>query len=277
MDAITLDNNGVNLDDILNDYFSSNPPFEKKEKKKNEFPDAIIISKLKDEFSECRPVFIVTGDKGFQSAFVDLKGFSCLNSLRDLFNYINKQDEMYEEIIAYFSSSEVQEEISERIKFQLEDDYIEIFGMDCDRKGYCEGFEYTDTFVEEATDVSFKLSSINEISEEFILVSVICDANISALCTYEDYDNAIWDSEEKEYFFLEELQQNEIHKAEFECNLNLSVIREGDSVHFKLSSISYDLVLDQDTRLERNLVEPEDPRISAEAEMMDALEEYYKH
>ena len=52
---------------------------------------------------------------------------------------------------------------------------------------------------------------------------------------------------------------------------------EGDKTTFELSEVSYDLFLDQGTRLERIIVIPEDPRLSAEAEMMDALEEYHKH
>ena len=83
---IVLDNEGVKIDLILEDYFNNCPPFEKRENKKNEFPDAIIAAKLKEEFSSSNPVWIVSGDKGFQSVFDGLKGFNCIYSLKELFD-----------------------------------------------------------------------------------------------------------------------------------------------------------------------------------------------
>lgn len=130
------------------------------------------------------------------------------------------------------------------------------------------------------TDVSvenFYLSSVDEISEDIIYLTVLCKAKISVSCSYDDYDNSIWDSEEKEYMFLSEGGVDEEHEPEFECSLSLKVNHMGDNVKFSLSDISYDLVLDQDSRTKRSLVEPDDSRLDAEADMMDTLEEYYKH
>ncbi len=274
---IVLDNEGVKIDLILEDYFNNCPPFEKRENKKNEFPDAIIAAKLKEEFSSSNPVWIVSGDKGFQSVFDGLKGFNCIYSLKELFDLINRQDKMYDSIVKYLENKDVIEEISSRIKEKLESDEIEIDGMDCDRKGYCEGFEYTETLIETVSDVEVCFSSVDDISEDSVTVSVLSSVVIEALCTYDDFDNSIWDSEEKEYMFLDEVKLSECHEAEFECSLKFLVHSEGDKTTFELSEVSYDLFLDQGTRLERIIVIPEDPRLSAEAEMMDALEEYHKH
>ena len=48
--ADILDSSNVDMNTIVNDYFSFNPPFENKEKKRNEFPDAIMSNVLKTIF-----------------------------------------------------------------------------------------------------------------------------------------------------------------------------------------------------------------------------------
>ncbi|EPS51492.1 hypothetical protein CFSAN002367_07390 [Clostridium botulinum CFSAN002367] len=190
---------------------------------------------------------------------------------------INKQDQMYDTIIQYIKDKDVYKEICNNIKERIEFDDIEVNGLDCDRKGYCEGYEYSDTLTTDVSVENFYLSSVDEISEDIIYLTILCKAKISVSCSYYDYDNSIWDSEEKEYMFLLEREIDEEHEPEFECSLSLKVNHEDDNVEFSLFDISYDLVLDQGSRTKRSFVEPKDPRLDAEAEMMDALEEYYNH
>jgi len=277
--VVTLDNSGVIIDQILDDYFSSKPPFEDKEKKKNEFPDAIIISKLKEQFSENNSIWIISGDKGFQNAFRGLDGFNSMYSLKELFDMINKEDRIiiYNKMKNHLENSDVIEEIAQTIKGEIENDGIEVDGTVCDRKGICDGFDYDEVYVESITNVRISLSSIDDISDEFVFVSVICNAHISALCSYDDYENSIWDSEEKEYFFLQRAEVREIHQAKFECILRFSVSGKNDDIVFELADISYDLWLNQHTRTDRKFLERDDPRSDAIADMMDALEEYHKH
>ncbi|MFT9495045.1 PIN domain-containing protein [Anaerosolibacter sp.] len=263
--VVTLDNSGVDIEQIIDDYFNSKPPFEEREKKKNEFPDAIIISKLKEKFSKDNPIWIISGDKGFQNAFQGLEGFNSMYSLKELFDMINKQDRIiiYNRIKNYLENSEVIEEIAQAIEVEIENDEIEIDGMDCDRKGICEGFDYDEVYIESISNVGVALSSVDEISDEIVIVSVICNADFSALCSYDDYENSIWDSEEKEYFFLQRGEVREYHHAEFECVLKFSVSGKGDDFAFQLEEISYDLELDQYTRTDREFLEDDDPRFDA--------------
>ena len=64
--AIILNNEGITCDAILNDYFSGVAPFENREKKKHEFPDAIMIAKLKKEFPEGKILWVISDDEGFK-------------------------------------------------------------------------------------------------------------------------------------------------------------------------------------------------------------------
>lgn len=58
----------VDIEKIITDYFQSNPPFENKESKKHEFPDAIIAEQIKKHFSNESHVYMVTQDTGLIAA-----------------------------------------------------------------------------------------------------------------------------------------------------------------------------------------------------------------
>lgn len=276
-----LDNSGINLDQIVSDYFSNKPPFEKKEKKKNEFPDAIIIAKLKETFSEMNPIWIISEDKGFQKAFQGLKGFNSMDSLKALFDILNEHDAnmkvIYDQVKGYFENIDEVNQIIKEVVVKLQNEELEVEGMDCDRSGYCEGFEYDEVYTEDISNTNLTLSSIDKISENTVIVSVLFSADISVSCSFDDIENSIWDSEENEYFFLQRGEVRELHNAEFECVLTLAVPEKNDNTNFQLEEISYELELDQYTRVDREFIEQEDPEIDARAEMMDTLEEYHKH
>lgn len=272
-----LDNSGVDANQIVDDYFHCRPPFEDNVKKKSEFPDAIMISKIKAEFGKDNCVWIVSSDKGFQRAFAGLEGFNCLDKLKDLFDIINEQDEKatYDAIKLHLLNDDVLKKIEIEIKEKISDGAFEIDGMDCDRKGFCEGFDYDEAFIESISNLTVSLSSVNEVSKNTVSITVECRADISVLCSYNDYDNADWDSEE-EYIYLERGEVSEDHSVEFQSELEFSVSSKANDFSFQLEKIEFYLELNQWTRTNREF-NVNDPRIEAEAEMMDALEEYYKH
>lgn len=275
--AIILDSIGVNIDSILNDYFNGQAPFEQKEIKKHEFPDAIIAAKLKIVFSETNPLWIISGDEGFKKTFHEVRGFICLTSLKELFDIINRQDRLYIAVVQYLTETNSRNSISEFIKEKLELMDLEVNGLDCDHKGLCEGYEYNETTITNISDIDFKLSYVDEIKDTFVLVTLSCKAKISAYCAFDDYENSIWDSEEKEYIFLSTGEVEEEHKPVFECSLELSVTQDEDVFHFGQLDASIDIVLDKDSRVSQNFINQEDVELAAKAEMADALEEYYKH
>lgn len=56
------------MNEILNDYFNSKPPFENEKSKKHEFPDALIIQTLYKNFSKEINFCVVSNDQGFLNA-----------------------------------------------------------------------------------------------------------------------------------------------------------------------------------------------------------------
>ncbi|KAB3536304.1 hypothetical protein F8154_04300 [Alkaliphilus pronyensis] len=273
-----LDSAGVEINQIMDDYFQFRPPFENNEKKKNEFPDAIMIAKIKNEFSVDKPVWIISGDKGFRKAFEGIQGFSCVEKLNELFDMINKQDEknIYEAIKAHLSNSHNLNHIIGILKEKITDGNFEIDGQDCDRKGVCEGNDYDEAFVDLISNMQVRFSSVDDVNEGNVTITIECKADISVFCSYDDYSNSAWDSEEKEYLYVGRGEVCEEHSVEFESIINFSVTSIADDIEFAIEEIAYDLELNQLTRTNREFIE-NDPRADAEAERMEALEEYYRH
>ena len=270
--AIILDNQGITCDAILNDYFSGVAPFENREKKKHEFPDAIMIAKLKKEFPEGKVLWVISDDEGFKQALHCSPQFQCLSRLQDLYDLINKNDHTYREIKKYFSSNA--DQISSIILKELEASDIEVDGTDCDRKGTVEGFDYDETDVLKISNLKVKLDSVDEISEGNAIVTVRCSAHFSVYGGYDDFDSGIWDSEDKEYVFVPHYDVYEEHEADFYCELKLCFQEESPDYSFSVESVKCDIKLDQDSRVERHVQNPEE---DAKADQMDVLEEYQRH
>lgn len=275
--ATILDSSGISIESILNDYFNGEAPFEQNENKKHEFPDAIIAAKLRIEFSEMKPLFIISGDNGFKMSFSDVPGFVCLKTVKEILDIINRQDEMYNTIIQFLNDSNSHKIVTEYINQILEATDIEVDGMNCDRKGLCDGYDYEYTMITSISDIDFVLSSVDEINDSSVLVTLSCKSKISALCTFNDYENSMWDSEEEEYIFLTTGEVEEEHEPSFECSLELSVSQVDDSIHFGIINASIDIELDPNSRVSQSFINPEDIEWSAKCEMADALEDFYKH
>ena len=247
-----LDNQGINIDSIITDYFNNNPPFEESINKKCEFPDALIISKLKNHFSKNLPLYVISNDDGFRSAFNNLSGFKCMNSINMLLDNINAQEKiLYNEIKKFFINYETRKYISDYIKSKIENGDIAVNGLDCDRKGCCDGYDYDYIYVNGISDFEFEVSSIDDIGDNFISLTLICNALINVSCEYEDYSNSYYDKEEDLTLFVSKKTIVEIHKPEFEIVVEVSVTGEKYKNNFKIENLIFDLVLDESSRLER--------------------------
>lgn len=278
-DADILDCTGVDCNQIILNYFAGNPPFDNKDKKKFEFPDAIMISKIKMVFNEHYPVFVVSSDVKFKEALHAHNGIRTFKSLKEVFDLINKEEKIYSDVINYLSQNYIHEKLCNGIQIALENETLDIDGLDYDRKGFCEGYDYDEVYTNSVDDVDFEFEYVDEITDDIVKVTVNTTALISASCYYLDIYNSIWDSEEKRYLYSEWINVEEQHNPKFECNLIFDIENEPDNnvVSFKLKNIRFDLVLNKYTRINREIVEPSDPEEDARAEMFDAMEEYYKH
>ena len=255
---------GVDLIDvglILGDYFETKPPFENGEKKKSEFPDAFIAQQIRKRFGETEKVVIVSNDKGFIRACGKSENHRFFNSLGELYNAISKEDAAYDETMAVIK--ELQLRISAAVNEYIKDnENIDVHGLSYDKDGIESGYDYNEFYLHSISDVTFSVHSVDEISDNISIVTLSCKADISADCYYEDYANAPWDPEEKEYVFVDTIQMREEHKARFGCRIEID--REAKT--FKV--FPFIVALGGDSRSNRYEVE-EHPGEDDEEEIRD--------
>ncbi len=208
--AEILNSDGVRLEKILEDYFSSNPPFGKKDKK-SEFPDAIIIEKVKSILDYQEKTFIISNDNDWGKAFSGANGVIVCKSLKDLFNHFTSGFEIskkvYEDYLVH------QNEINEFISLKMESLNYVIDGYEYDRKGIVCGVEY-DEWELNKIDVKSKFECVDYIDQTTVKATIKIKSNLEFVCLFLNEENVIWDSEDKEYIHTEQCTNKEIHLLE---------------------------------------------------------------
>ena len=261
IDAEILGTDLIDINSVLSDYFGAKPPFEESGKKKSEFPDAFIAQQIRNRFGETETVIIVSNDKGFIRACQESENHLFFSSLGKLYNAISKEDAAYDDTIAVIK--ELQLRISAAVKEYIKgNENIDVHGLSYDKDGIESGYDYSEVYLHSISDVTFSVHSVDEISENISIVTLSCKADISADCYYEDYANAPWDPEEKEYVFVETIQMREEHKARFGCRIEID--REAKT--FKV--FPFIVALGGDSRSNRYEVE-EHPSEDDEEEIRD--------
>ena len=254
IDAEILGTDLIDINSVLSDYFGAKPPFEESGKKKSEFPDAFIAQQIRKRFGETEEVVIVSNDKGFIRACRESENHLFFNSLGELYNAISKEDAAYDETMAVIK--ELQLRISAAVNEYIKDnENIDVHGLSYDKDGIESGYDYNEFYLHDISDVTFSVHSVDEISDNISIVTLSCKADISADCYYEDYTNAPWDPEEKEYVFVDTIKMREEHKARFACRIEID--REAKS--FKVCPFT--VILGGDSRRNRYEVEDDEEEI----------------
>lgn len=244
IDAEILDTNQINIDTIIDDYFEIRPPFQPGEKKRKEFPDAFIANQIRERFGSEEIVAIVCNDNGLKEACGRTQNHFFFESLGQLYNEISKEEVAYNETMD--SIKELQFRISSEVaKYITQNENIDVIGISYDKDGISEGFDYSEVSLDTITSTSFTVRSVDELTDKTSIFTIRCKANISVNCYYDDYDNAPWDSEEKEYVYVETIGMKEEHHARFGCRIELN--RETKQI----SVIPFTLILGGDTRNKR--------------------------
>ena len=246
---------------VLGDYFETKPPFENSEKKKSEFPDAFIAQQIRKRFGETEEVVIISNDKGFIRACGESENHLFFSSLGKLYNAISKEDAAYDETMAVIK--DLQLRISAAVKEYIKDnENIDVHGLSYDKDGIESGYDYNEFYLHGISDVTFSVHSVDEISDNISIVTLSCKADISADCYYEDYANAPWDPEEKEYVFVDTIKMREEHKARFGCRIEI------DRAEKTFKVFPFTVILGGDSRRNRYEVE-EHPVEDDEEEIRD--------
>ncbi len=261
INAEILSTDLINLDTIIDDYFEIRPPFEEGEKKRKEFPDAFIACQIRERFGEDEMVAIISNDNGFKKACERIPNHIFFDSLSHLYDTINKEEATYNETINIIKDLQfrITSNLLEYIKHH---ENIDVRGRSYDKDGIESGFDYSEFYLQNISNVLFRVHSVDEMSENTSIVTLLCDAKISVDCYYEDYDKAAWDSEIKDYIFLDTIKIREEHTARFTCRIELD--RESKTFKF----FPFTIILGGDSRKNRYEIK-ETPYIDYEQEIED--------
>ena len=109
---------------------------------------------------------------------------------------------------------------------------------------------------------SFHIHSVDKLSDTSSTVTISCNAEFIVDCSFEDYNNAAWDSETKEYVFVDTILMREEHKARFGCRIEI----ERNEKTFKIFPFS--IILGSDSRKKRYEIK-DPPEFDLEQELQD--------
>ncbi len=207
--------NPLDAEQLMEDYFGSVAPFEKK--KPYEFKDAIMVNAIKQYQKECgEEICIVSSDSGFRSAFSGNSNFKTFEFLGQFFkHYQHKQEELAAlEVI-----------ISEAIE---RGDYDEIFkdycsDLDVDRGTYSE-WECEDKSIDE---IHCSLSYIEE-SAGSIYATVDIELSLTADINYRDEDNSYYDHEDGQYLIENFITAIEKHSVLLDVRIECLFIKDDE-------------------------------------------------
>lgn len=107
--STVLRNDGLSVVELFNDYFANTAPFENRESKKSEFPDAAIIMSIKRYIAETNnsAVYVVTDDDGWHNALKGYEGVCLYRDLKTLLTEINRceEEEIFVQIAQYMGEN----------------------------------------------------------------------------------------------------------------------------------------------------------------------------
>ena len=239
----------IDIEKIIEDYFEIQPPFEKGEKKRKEFPDAFIAYQIRRRFGTDEDIVIISTDKGLKKACKKADNHFFFDSLGKFYDKLNQEEE-----VAYHDTFKIAEELKNSINEAILEyiknyNSIDVQGLRYDKDGIESGFDYSECELNHVSNITSIVDSVDELGDESSLIVLSCTASISADCYYEDYENAVWDSETKNYFFVDTIHVREKHSACFTCRMKLNRIERT----FEL--LPFIVMLDEDTRDEYEILE----------------------
>lgn len=244
-DCVVLQNSDVNLELLLDDYFNGRAPFELRQEKKYEFPDAIVIKSL-FKFAVDNPVssvIVATEDKGWENALAGRKNIHVVKNIKDILSYISKEykPEFVEKVVLCIADSHPK--IIEHVEKYVRDMNID-FQMDYD--------DIDDFDIE---SIKIAMDSIDFIENQDASVAVLAVVKAVIEYSFFDYENSVYDKEDRHYMYTHVGQVRESHESQLNITVNMKL--DESQQKYYVDSIENDgnLVLDEDTCCESERID----------------------
>lgn len=251
---------------IFEQYFSNQPPFSENGNKKSEFPDAFVIEAIKQYLSShlTYSILVISDDSDWQKALAETPRISFAKSISQGMRILQ--------------SSESIMPIFDAIKTDLEKDILLNAECECYELN---GFEPVDDDVE-ITSVKVKEISDDiiplKISETSVLLRTYAKLKLSGNSTVLDESRSYWDKEDGCYMFVaynDMSFDNGSAEVEVEVSITFDPEEPEDSASIESTKLNVQFNIEVDVD-EDNIVYSDNAQ-DAEADMMDALEEYHQH
>lgn len=243
-----LKTGNISVKTLLDDYFSSTPPFGAKDKK-SEFPDAIMLQSLTKAVDEGHRIHIIAKDGDWERACTSRKQLVLHKHLGTLLDQINKDNIASSAIKGFLSTPSIQKKVNAEFRNMIECMDFHVDGLYYDRKGIAEGHEYNEIELINIENIDYSIHAIEDIdcsssSEDNIItaiVTVLGSARITVNCSFLDEENSAWDNETHDYIFKSHGNIHETHELLFPVRLTLT----GD-YQKELQITNYSLIGTQD-------------------------------
>lgn len=206
--VVVTGNNDISIDDILHLYFKQNPPFSGSEKK-HEFPDAIALYSLKvwAKTKKIDHITLITHDQDWIKYAENAADFSVLGSIQKAIEQVLTVDIEAGILLENYKSL--------FIKSILEE-FKENYGTYLD----VDGGNVTSTYDEEIDFIELTIASSvddDSIANVFATAVVRFNADIE----YPDFGTASYDSEDKRYFFHNQIETTRETSVELDIEFDV--------------------------------------------------------
>lgn len=232
-----LQNTDVSLELLLDDYFNSRAPFESRQEKKHEFPDAIVIKSLL-KFAEENPlstVIVATGDQGWEKALEHKNNIHIVKQIKDILSYISKEykPENIEKVVLCIADDH--QRIIEYIERYLEDMNID-FQM-----------EHDDIEEFDIKSIKIAMEYIDFIEDEDVSVTVLAAVKVVVEYSFFDYENSIYDKEDRCYMYSHVARVKESHESQLSIAVNMKLDQSQQRYYIDDIESDGNMVLNEDT------------------------------
>lgn len=220
----TLDATDGDAGLVFDKYFAGDPPFGNTSDKKNEFPDAFVIQALEQWIKDNdEDLFVVTDDALFGAACAANPRIQVKDTLAALLDHVASDDDALANFIRG-KLKEAKDDIGNQAWQQFE-------GL-----GFHVVDEWGDVEVEK-THVKLKGEpEIIDIAKGSALAEMTFEARFNAYLSFEDSDTGVWDGEDKQLLFMD--QVNETHPRRDDLVVNVTMTIDGvDADEFAIEDV----------------------------------------
>lgn len=264
----------VSAQEVFEDYFNANPPFNTTGNKKSEFPDAFI---LKGIIEYCKnnansTVLIISDDSDWKHTLEENKQIVQVDSLEAamllLWEQLDDKSDLYQMLISQ-TKSDIYTEISDAA-------LNEAFCIDD-----IDTAEEVDIEKVSVVDINDTIVPL-EVTQNSVLLQITATISADGCSEFFDENRSAWDSEDRCYYFCAYTRltfQNALAKVDCEVEINFS--DDGSLSQVELSSVKLinkwdiPLNLDEAETIENDVTDygEDDYR----TEQTEAMENFYRH